>query len=216
MAVAFHEKLIEGERELLARAESHELFRRATADALDDATLNTWLAQEYLWLRDYEQFLANMAARAPRDLQRPLLDALLTLHGDVELAEEFASRKGVSHTEHHPSFATHSYGSFLRATAHASSYREMLSVCYAANYSWKLVWLPVVAARDSITSWMGDFLRMWNEDRYQEWVDSLAKLVDAAAEAATEEQRREMASAFRITLHYASRFWDSVLEGADW
>ncbi|MBD3160628.1 MAG: hypothetical protein GF346_00700, partial [Candidatus Eisenbacteria bacterium] len=107
MGDAFHERLIEAERELLARADGHDLFRGAAANDLDEPLLESWLAQEYLWLRDYEHFLAEMAARAPHGIRRPLLDALLALHGDAELTEEFAVGKGISQHTHRPTFATH-------------------------------------------------------------------------------------------------------------
>lgn len=77
-------------------------------DGVRDGTVarrafDTWLAQDYLFVRDLLSFQASLLAEAPRQGQRVLAEGLVALEAELSWFEAGARERGVNlEQRHHP------------------------------------------------------------------------------------------------------------------
>jgi thiaminase len=174
-----------------------------------------WLSQNYLWARNFERFLAALGGRAPRALGRPFCEAMLNLHGEIELFEELCARTEANLTDCRMNPACDAYANFLTATVQTRSFEEALVACYASNYVFCEAWKQVKKTQAKPGPWQ-DFVELWTDEGFTQWVRHLGEFVDESAERASAEMRQLMFERFRMATHYAIRYWASALDGEDW
>jgi len=211
----FHERLLEVNAPLLERSRNHPFVLKMADGTLPRGAFLRWLSQDYLWVRELEQFLSLLASRAPRQMRRTFFEALLTQHGEIELFEEAALRAQADIKGTRMGFTCHAYSSFLLATVSARSFEEALAGLYAAEFTYVDAWSHVKSLQEKPGPWQ-EFVDLWSGDGYRHWVGTLAGIVDQAAEASSSAVQQAMHDAFRIALHYELRFWNAAFEEEKW
>jgi thiaminase/transcriptional activator TenA len=206
---AFHETLIAENGDLLEQARSHPFQTRIASGDIPDETLNEWIQQEYLVVRDYEQFLSSLAARAPGRIRRSVLESVINFQGEIELFEQFAARKGVDLSQGNVNLARHSMGNFLLATVRVRTFPETIAACYGTNLVHTEAWSAVARLHPSPSSWWEDFIEVRNQESFIQFVEKLAKFTDAMAEESPDESRQEMSQSFCMAIRYMLAYWDS-------
>ena len=180
----FHETLIAENSELLKKACDHPFLRNLADGTITDEQFLRWLLQDYLWVREFEQALAVLASRAPREVRRPFFEALLNLHAEVELFEETAARAGVDIRHGEMCLSCHAYASFLLATSVVRSFEEAIIAFYASDLAYLDAWSFVKRSQKKQSPWQ-EFIDLWTQEGYRHWVETLAKMVDDVADAAS-------------------------------
>lgn len=210
----FHETLIGDNADLLKQMCHHPFLQQMADGTIPDERFLRWLTQDYLWIREFEQALAILASRAPRGMRRPFFEALLNLHAEIELFEETAARAGADISKGKMSLTCHAYANFLLATSVVRSFEEALVVFYASEQAYLEAWSYVKLNQTKPSPWQ-EFIELWTQEGYRQWVDSLGRQVDAAAEAASPTVIDLMKQTYRIGLDYELRFWSMAFEGDD-
>jgi thiaminase/transcriptional activator TenA len=175
----------------------------------------SWLSQNYLWARNFERFLATLGSRAPRALGRSFCEAMLNLHGEIELFEELCAKAGANLTDCRRNMACDAYANFMTATVQTRSFEEALVACYASNYVFCEAWMQVKRSQEAPGPWQ-DFVELWTHEGFTGWVNHLAKFIDRSAGGASPETLRFMSQTFPMAIHYSIRHWASALDGDDW
>jgi thiaminase/transcriptional activator TenA len=213
---SYHETLIKENRDLVDRARDHPFMTQIAAGTIPKERFLGWLSQNYHWTRNFEHFLATLGGHAPRALRQQFCQAMLNLHREIELFEEFCAKTGAKLTESQVNLACDSYANFLTAAVQTRTFEEALVACYASNYVFCEAWKRVRDTQAKPGPWQ-DFVELWTHEGFTEWVNRLADFVDQSAESATSETRKLMAQTFPKAISYSIRFWASALDGGeDW
>lgn len=207
----FHETLIAENAELLKQACEHPFLRSLADGTITDEQFLRWLSQDYLWVREFEQALAILASRAPREMRRPFFESLLNLHAEVELFEETAARAGIDLLHGEMCVSCHAYASFLLATAVAKSFEEAIMAFYASELTYLEAWSFVKRSQKQKSPWQ-EFIDLWTHEGFRQWVETIAKCADEIADSASPATRERMARTFRMGLRYERIFWDVAIE----
>ena len=212
---SFSGTLIEDNRTLLDRALNHPFVARLTSGDLADEDLLRWLSQTYLYMREYEQVLCQLAVRSPDTLHRSVLRSLHSIRDSIESFEEYIARTVSNLIATHMSHACHAYAHFMLACVHVRSFEESIVACYGADYPTIQTWIMLAQTHAEGGMWR-DVAAVLNQPGFGAWLDGLASYIDRAAETASPEQRRLMAATFPIPIHYRIRFLDDLENGTDW
>jgi len=207
---AFHEILTAENADLLEQARNHPFKTRIASGAISDERLNEWIQQEYLLVRDYEQFVSSLAARAPGRIRSSIFESVINFHGEIELFEQFAAHKGVDLSRAEVNLARHSLGNFLLATVHFRTFPETIAACYGTNLAHTEALSTMTRSHPNPSPWWEGFIEVRNQDSFVQFVDKLAKFTDAAAEESSDEKRQEMSQSFRLAIRYMLAYWDSI------
>src|SRR5262245_46342810 len=97
---------------------AHPFLRQMADDPLAAHRFETWLRQDYIFVRDDIGVIGGMVARAPVGLRRLLGDFIPALHRELDLFESMANEIGVSLEQVEPAPICHAYTMFLLATTH--------------------------------------------------------------------------------------------------
>jgi thiaminase len=211
---SYHETLIKENSDLIDRARNHPFMTQIAAGTISKEHFLDWLSQNYIWARNFERFLAALGSRAPRILGRPFCEAMLNLHGEIELFEELCAKTEANLAASRPNLACDSYSNFLTATVHTRTFEEALVACYASNYVFCEGWKHIKKTQAKPSPWQ-DFVELWTHQGFTDWVNHLADFVDKCAEQASAETRELMAWTFPLAVRYALQYWASVLGGED-
>jgi thiaminase/transcriptional activator TenA len=211
----YHEILIKEHADLIDRARNHPFMAQIAAGTIPKERFLGWLSQNYLWARNFERFLAALGGRAPRALGRPFCEAMLNLHGEIELFEELCAKTEANLTSCRMNLACDAYANFLTATVQTRSFEEALVACYASNYVFCEAWKWVKKTQAKPGPWQ-DFVDLWTDEGFTQWVNHLGSFVDKSAERVSAENRQLMFERFPMAIHYAIRYWASALDGEDW
>ena len=210
----FHETLTAENADLLERVRNHPFKSRIASGAIPEESLNEWIQQEYLLVRDYEQFISSLAARAPNRIRRSVFESVINFQGEIELFEQFAARKGVDLSQAEVNLARHSIGNFLLATVRFRTFPETIAACYGTNLAHTEAMSTVARSHPNPSAWWEGFIEVRNQDSFVQFVDKLAKFTDAVAEEGPDEKSQEMSQSFRLAIRYMLAYWDSLAESS--
>ena len=212
---AFRDSLLRSSADLIEKARKHPFVTQTAAGTIPDERFRRWVAQDYLWIREFERFLAMLAARAPREIRRPFFEDVLNIHGEIELLEEMSARMGIDLLQARMTFICHAYTEFLLATGALRSFELCLAVCYAAAFIYLDGWSYAKKTQAKSGKWH-EFIDFWSGEGFRHWVDAIARAVDAVAEKSTPAVLEQMKEMFQVTVRYELRFWDMAFEDTDW
>jgi len=210
---SYHETLIKEHADLIDRSRGHPFMAGIAAGTIPDDQFLAWLSQNYLWTRNFERFLAKIGARSTKKLARPFCEAMLNLHGEIELFEELSAKTDAKLANGVMNYECHAYASFLAATVFTRPFEEALVACYASNYAFREAWLRVKETQTTKSPWQ-DFVDLWSQEGFTHWVSTLAGFVDKCAEGASEKSLHGMSETFRMALIYGVHFWSSTIDGS--
>jgi len=209
----FHVQLIEENGDLLDRVRNHPLVARTASGKLAEGTFSWWTAQDFQMDRKFEQFLSRLAARAPRPMQRPMLETLLAIDGHVTTLLTLASEKGWDLPEQPMGFDYLASTDHLLATVSVRSFEEALAAFYAACLAQFEFWNQIRETHVKPNPWQS-FIDLRSYPAFRQWVDLLASYVDSVVQTVSPDTHQRMRDTFPITIHYELCAWDSVLEGS--
>jgi len=198
------------------RAMLEHPFLRQTADGtLPAGRFETWLRQDYIFVREDIGFVGCLIARAPVELRRPLGEFVVALHSEMELFESMAKELGVDLSTVEPSPICHAYNMFLLATVHTRSFAESFTVFYGAEKAYFDSWTYVKRLQNQPSPYQR-FIDHWSSDSFAAWVNWLAQVLDTIATACGVNELKRMEELFRLTARYEYLFWDMALKGDQW
>ncbi|HKA54639.1 MAG TPA: hypothetical protein VKJ47_13350, partial [Candidatus Binatia bacterium] len=175
----------------------------------------TWLRQDYLFVREDVGFIGGLLARSPIHLRRMLGDFIPALHQELDLFESMAKELGVNLEDIDPSPICHAYNMFLLATVHTRSFAEAFTVLYGSEKAYCDSWTRVKKLQTQPSPYQR-FIDHWSSDAFAAWVDQLTQALDSLANRCGADEVKRMEDLLRLTARYEYLFWDMALTGAGW
>ncbi len=213
--VRFHETLLDQGADLLEKTRNHRFLADIGAGKVERQRFARWFIQNYLFVKELETFMALLGARAPRESRRTFWVALVNLGSDIEILEEMASKLDIDLSRGGMAYACHAYVSFLHATVSVRSYEEALAACYSGAVNYLEAWSFAGRCGEPGSPWQ-ELVDLWTKGGLPPWVEALATLIDSTAPSACPTAIERMRTIFRITQHYALRYWDMAAGAPDW
>ncbi len=198
------------------RAMLEHPFLRQTADGtLPAGRFETWLRQDYLFVRDDIGFIGCLIARAPVHLRRMLAEFIPALYQEMDLFESMAKELGVNLEGIEAAPVCHAYNMFLLATVHTRSFAESFTVLYGSEKAYYDSWTQVKKLQTRKSPYQR-FIDHWSSDAFAAWIDQLAQALDGLAPGCGADERQRIEDLLRLTARYEYLFWDMALTGAGW
>ena len=194
---------------------AHPFLREVADGTLPAGRFETWLRQDYLFVREDIGFIGCLLARAPLHLRRMLGDFIAALHGELDLFASMAKELGVSLESIEPAPVCHAYNMFLLATGHTCSFAESFTVLYGAEKAYGESWSQVKKLQTQPSPYQR-FIDHWGSDAFAAWVQQLAQALDTLAADCGTAERARMEDLFRLTARYEYLFWEMARTGAGW
>ena len=191
-------------------------FLRQTADgSLPPGRFETWLRQDYVFVREELRVIGGLLTKAPPQLQRLIGSFIPGLSGELDMFETMATDFDISLDNIEPNPVCHAYMMFLQATVHTRNFAESFAVLYGVERAYYDSWSRV-KQQQLHTSPYQRFIDHWSGEAFGAGLREVEQDLDRlAAECGAAEQAR-MEDLFRLTVRYEYTFWDMALNGADW
>ncbi len=215
--MSFCNLLVESNQDLWDEMVEHPFLNEMRSECLKDERFQKWLRQDYEFVKAALPFVSAIKPKAPEKHLRPLAEAEVALHDELDLFEERARALGVSVESVPRNLVTHSYIQHLMATAYRTDYPVALTVYWTAEKAYHESWKTVLPSIDGDHKWY-PFVENWAGEEFAEFVGFLGESVEEVAEEASDEQLRKMREQFRWTVRYEIAFWDMAFgrSGEEW
>jgi thiaminase len=212
---SFHQRLLGAARPIWNAILSHP-FLASTADgSISDRVFKTWMAQDYLFVREEIPFLGVLISKAPPHLRPRLAEAVMALNHELEIFREQARGRGVALDGVEMSPTCHAYVQFLMATAYGRSFEAGFTVLYGVEKAYLDSWAWVKANQRGPNPWQA-FIDNWTAGAFQDYIAWLAATLDELATGKSEADVATMKELFLLTARYEYLFWDMAASEETW
>jgi thiaminase len=212
---SFHQRLLVATGPIWNDILSHP-FLASTADgSISDRVFKTWMAQDYLFVREEIPFLGVLISKAPPPLRPPLADAAVALNRELELFREQATARGVTLDGVELSPTCHAYVQFLMATAYGRSFEEGFTVLYGVEKAYLDSWAWVKTNQRGPSPWQA-FIDNWTGNAFQDYIAWLAATLDELAAGKSEADLANMKELFLLIARYEYLFWEMAASEETW
>lgn len=212
---SFHERLLATARPIWDAILSHPFLASTSDGSISERVFKTWMAQDYLFVREEVPFLGVLISKAPPHLRPPLANAVVALNHELELFCEQAKASGVSFDGIEMSPTCHTYVQFLMATAYGRSFEEGFTVLYGVEKAYLDSWAWVKSHQRGPNPWHA-FIDNWTSDAFKDYVAWLAVTLDELATGKSEADLVKMEELFLLTARYEYLFWEMAATGETW
>jgi formylaminopyrimidine deformylase / aminopyrimidine aminohydrolase len=168
---------------------------------LPTAALDTWLAQDALFVADLLAFQARLVARAPRAAQAVLVGGVVALLDELAWFDELAARRGLDLAAA-PLPATRDYAALLRRLD-AAPYAGAVAALWVLERVYLDAWtsaLPGAPAHAGLVA-------HWTTPEFAGYVTALGELADRAG-----SEGRADEDLLRDVLRQEAAFWAMALD----
>ena len=195
------DRLLERHGDLWRQATQHPFLDGIRDGTLPGEALDTWLAQDYLFVTTALQAQADLLARAPRADQALLIGGLAALESELTWFETHLRSRDLDLAA--PLTVTgRAYGDFLRVMA-AGPYPAGIVVTATLERAYLEAWS---GARPGAPAYC-EFVEHWTTDAFRAYIDALVAAADNALSAASPHERVGAEEAFIWTARYERDFW---------
>lgn len=215
--MSFTDELLNRHASLWDPMLSHPFLEAIRDGELAEETFHTWLRQDYEFVRAALPFVSALKPKAPDEHLRPLSEAEVALHDELDLFEERADALSVDVEDVPRNLTTQSYVQHLMAAAYREDYPVALTVYWTAEKAYHEAWKHVEPALDEQHPWY-PFVDNWAGDEFAGFVEMLTGFLDDVARGASEGQQDAMEEQFLWTVRYEVAFWDMAYgrPGDEW
>ena len=175
-------------------------FLRQTADgSLPPGRFETWLQQDYVFVREEIRVIGGLIAKAPPQLQRLIGTFIPGLSGELDMFETMAADLDVSLDKIEPNPVCHAYMMFLQATVHTRNFAESFAVLYGVERAYYDSWSRV-KHRQRRTSPYQRFIDHWSGEAFETGLREVEHGLDQVAAECGAAERTRMEDLFRLTV----------------
>ncbi|MFT4393912.1 TenA family protein [Gordonia lacunae] len=202
-----------------------EFLHRLGDGTLPLEVFRTYLEQDSLYLAGYSKALAILASRSPdpqtaafwANSSATAATVEVALHGDLLGGDRLPPRQD----EPEPSTACLAYVSYLIATATTESYAVGAAAALPCFWIYADVGRGLAASAAEVLAAdpnhpYAQWVTTYDAPEFQESAGRARDMVDAAAAAATAQERAAMTAAFTIATRYEFMFWDTAMNPYAW
>ena len=181
-----------------AAATRHPFLAAVRDGTLPDPALDTWLAQDALFVADLLAFQARLLARAPREAQMVLAGGCVALVEELAWFDELAERRGLR-LDAAPRPATLAYRALL-ARLDAAPYPHAVAALWVVERVYLDAWSGAAPAGGP----HAELVEHWTAPGFDAYVAGLQRLADATP-------LEDVAALLDEVLDAETAFWDMAL-----
>ncbi len=210
--MAFHEDLLSLAKPVWEAMLAHPFLTATAAGQVTESSFKTWLAQDYLYVRETVPFLGVLLAKAPPALRAPLSEAIGTLNRELDLFRRQAEELGVVLEGLEMAPTCHAYTQFMLATAYSRPFAAGFTVLYGLEKAYLDSWMQVKTNQQGSSPYQA-FIDNWTSQAFQDYVAWLGHTLD---ELVQQQDRVELERLFLLTARYEYLFWQMAWNQEGW
>lgn len=182
------------------RATQHPFLDAVRDGTVPEATFDTWLVQDYRFIRDLLRFQARLLSRAPRPAQAVLADGAVALVDELAWFERQATARRLD-LDAGSLAATAAYAALLQRLDGAD-----VAVALVGLWAVERVYLDAWSYGSPGAPAYREFVEHWTTPQFATYVEALQSTADAAVGAARDGSQVE--AVFLEVVEAESGFWD--------
>lgn len=183
-------------------ATQHQFLRECGGGVVAPDAFRTWLAQDFLFVREFSRMVARAVGVADDEHLNALMAGISALREELqwfqEQAEEMAVPLNVDKQQ-----SCQQYCNFLASLADDPYVVQAVAI-WAIEYVYNFAWQQAMPVPEPYTQ----FAERWGSTDFSLFVQILEKQADEALESATEEQMDRVHEVFSQICEYEIDFWD--------
>lgn len=219
----FTERLFETVSEIWEKTHQHPFVVGLGKGDLPVESFINYMKQDYVFLIDYSKLFALGAVKA-KDIDTMAAFAKLlleTLHGEMDLHRQYASRFGITGAELEatkPTPINLAYTRYMLNVAQNGSLEELISALLPCMWSyWEIgKMLAETYPASSEHALYGEWVKMYSSDEFGSLAMWLIDLLNQLTEGKPERELVILEEHFVTTSRFEYMFWDMVYKGEDW
>jgi thiaminase/transcriptional activator TenA len=219
----FTDRLYEQVREIWEKTHQHPFVDGMGTGDLPVESFIRYMKQDYVFLIDYSKLFALGAVKS-RDIETMAAFAKLlheTLHGEMDLHRQYASRFGITNEQLEETMPTPmnlAYTRYMLNVAQNGSLEELIAALLPCMWSyWEIGKMLADKYPGSCEHPLyGEWVTMYSSDEFGALAAWLIELLDRLADGKPERDLAVLEAHFLTTSRFEYMFWDMVYEGGDW
>ena len=200
------ESLLQTHPDLWDRATVHPFLTGCHDGSLHPAQFNTWLVQDYLFVKDFTRFVGRVLGAAPDEHIDGLLAGLGALKDELLWFEAKATERSLDLFTP-PQLTCQSYCEFMASLA-IQPYPVQATALWAIEYAYNQGWQRPGPMPDPYT----EFADRWGNPGFTDYVHLLAAQADAALATASPAIETQAEKAFLRVASFEADFWQMAFE----
>lgn len=194
---------------------AHPFLQQTANGVLPPGRFESWLQQDYLFIRAEIGVIGSLLAQAPVALHRLVGQFIPALYTELALFDTMAQELDITLEHLEPAPVCHAYSMFLLATAHTHSFAESFAVLYGVEKAYYDSWAQVKQQQTQPSPYQG-LIDQWSGEAFAAVVREVEQALDQLGETCGKAERARMAELLRLTVRYEYLFWDMALSGGEW
>ncbi|PSN20121.1 TenA family transcriptional regulator [filamentous cyanobacterium CCP5] len=191
-----------------AQATVHPFLEGCKAGTIEPAQFNTWLVQDYLFVKDFTRMAGRLLAAAPDAHMDTLLGGLGALKDELLWFQDKAAERTLDLSQ--PRQRTcQQYCEFMTSLV-TTAYPVQAMAFWAIEYAYNLGWQQPGPMADPYT----EFADRWGNPGFSDYVDLLARQADAALETASADVQSQAEAAFLRVADLEQSFWQMAFNAS--
>jgi len=201
------DQLLAANAEQWYTATHHQFLNEVKDGTLSQEAFSIWLAQDYYFAGTLLEAQSLMLLYSPRSDQNLLIGGLFALDSELSWFEQNAGIYNIDLTR--PVLPTcQAYNDFLLAMQY-KPYVVQITCMWALNRAYFDSWSTALPGAPKYK----EFIDRFTSQEYKDYIDALEMSVNAALDAAAQEQREQAQLYFLWVARYEKDFWDMALSG---
>lgn len=189
---------------------THTFLRDVNAGTITPERFNTWLAQDYHYVRTFVRLLAAMLTGCPEGHLESLVGGMAAIDAEIKWFQSKADERGIDLGVTAVQPSCQEYRAFLTSLTHqpyavqAAAFWAM-EACY--NQSWSGVGEGLADPKYQ------EFVDRWGNEGFAAYCVALAANADEALAEAPQEQREAADAAVKRVVELELGFWNMAYAG---
>ncbi|CAN8259057.1 unnamed protein product [Cochlearia groenlandica] len=202
-------------RSLYTAATRHAFIVSIRDGSVDLSSFRTWLGQDYLFVRGFVPFVANVLVRAgdTSDME-VVLGGLASLNDEIEWFKGQGSKWDVDFSTVSPQKANQEYRRFLEAMMRSEvKYSAMMTAFWAIEAVYQESFAHCLEDGNKTPADLTGACNRWGNDGFKQYCSSVKNLAERCLDNASEDELSEAEDVLVRVLELEVAFWEMSTGG---
>ncbi|KAH7437980.1 hypothetical protein KP509_05G099400 [Ceratopteris richardii] len=200
-------------KELLHAATRHSFILSIRDGSIDLGCFKRWLGQDYLFVRAFVRFAANVLVKLPKDVAETDIDVVLggicALEKEISWFRSESSKWGVHFDTLIPQKANEDYCRFLEElSASSTHYAVVLAAFWAIEMVYNDAFATCLETDAKTPSELYDACERWGNAGFKAYCTALQQLADKHLQMSSIDIQGQAEQAFLKILSSEVEFWN--------
>mmetsp|Transcript_27572 Transcript_27572/g.35820 ORF Transcript_27572/g.35820 Transcript_27572/m.35820 type:complete len:277 (-) Transcript_27572:150-980(-) len=186
--------------------EAHPFLRGCTDGSLKEDQFNTWLAQDYHFVKIFRHFVVEgVYTKAPEADKEVIRGGIEALNDELEWFQDKAKERGIENLEDVAILdANIQYMNFLNELIEKESYKMLAAAFWAIEAVYQVAWAKVL--KNGVDEYQ-PFAARWGNDGFGEYVSLLENQMNNSFENSTQKEQDHGVALVRRICELECGFW---------